>query len=147
MSKKPVRKQCAALAYRQTKRGLKIVLVTSLETHRWVLPKGNIVEGLSDRDSAALEAFEEAGVEGTLAKHSIGTYDYDKTALKGGYRCRVSVFPMTVSRIKRSWPEQAQRCRKWMTLKAAAAAVNETELKDLIVRFGKEFAALEKAKG
>lgn len=147
MSKKPVRKQCAALAYRQTKRGLEIVLVTSLETHRWVLPKGNIVEGLSERDSAALEAFEEAGVEGSLAKRSIGTYDYDKSALKGGYRCRVSVFPMAVSRIRDSWPEKEQRRRKWMTLKDAAAAVNETELKDLITKFGKEFAAAEKAKG
>lgn len=139
MASKTFRKQCAVLAYRKGKRGLKIALVTSLETHRWVLPKGNLVDGLSARESAALEAFEEAGLEGELAKRSIGTYDYRKTELKGGGLCRVWVYPMAVTRAKRHWPEKAQRKRRWMDVKAAAAAVDEPELKTLIARFGKRF--------
>ena len=139
MSKTPFKKQSAVLAYRRSKKGLKVVLVTSLETRRWVLPKGNIAEARSARASAALEALEEAGVEGSLGKHSIGRYDYEKTELKGGELCRVTVFPMEVSRIKRNWPEKHLRRRKWMTLKDAVAAVDEAGLKKLIARFGKSF--------
>ena len=139
MPEKTFRKQCAVLAYRQSDKGLRVVLVTSLGTRRWVLPKGNIVAGLSARDSAAQEAFEEAGVEGSPGKRSIGSYDYEKTQLKGGDRCRVAVFPMAVTRIKRNWPEKGLRRRKWMTLENAAAAVDEAGLKKLIARFGKKF--------
>ncbi|WP_299397802.1 NUDIX hydrolase [Pelagibius sp.] len=137
MSKKAFKKQCAVLAYRLSKRGPKIALVTSLETRRWVLPKGNLVNGLSARESAALEAFEEAGLEGTMAKRSCGSYDYEKTELKGGALCRVSVYPMAVTRVKRNWPEKALRQRKWMSIEKAVAAVGEAELKTLIARFGK----------
>ena len=132
MSKTAHKKQCAVLAYRQGKQGLQIALVTSLETRRWVPPKGNLVTGLSERRSAALEACEEAGLEGSVAKRSIGTYDYRKTELKGGELCRVSVFPMAVTRAKRNWPEKALRRRKWMSVDAAIAAVSETGLKKLI---------------
>ena len=137
MSKKPLRKQCAVLAYRQGNKGIKVVLVTSLETRRWVLPKGNIVEGLSARASAALEALEEAGIEGDLGERSLGSYDYEKTEIDGGGLCRVSVFPMEVKKLKRSWPEHDQRRRKWMTPEKAAAAVDEPGLKKLIARFAK----------
>ncbi|GAB4393314.1 MAG: NUDIX hydrolase [Kiloniellaceae bacterium] len=137
MTKKTFKQQCAVLAYRRGKKGLKVVLVTSLDTGRWVLPKGNLVEGLSIRASAALEALEEAGVEGEVEKHSLGHYDYEKTELKGGGLCRVDVFAMEVTRIKRNWLEKDRRQRKWMTLKDAAAAVNEPGLKRLIARFEK----------
>ena len=76
--------QSAVIAYRRQKQEMKIVLVTSLETFRWVLPKGNIETGLSPRESAAREAYEEAGVEGEVARRSVGTYEYVKTELKGG---------------------------------------------------------------
>ena len=138
MTKKTFKQQCAVLAYRRSKKGLKVVLVTSLDTGRWVLPKGNLVEGLSVRASAALEALEEAGVEGEVSKHSLGSYDYEKTELKGGALCRVEVFAMEVSRVKRSWPEKDRRRRKWMTLADAAKAVNEPGLKKLIARFEKD---------
>ena len=137
MTRKTFRKQCAVLAYRPSKKGLRIALVTSLETQRWVLPKGNLVDGLSARESAALEAFEEAGLEGSPEKHSIGTYDYQKSELKGGGHCRVEVFPMAVTRVKRRWPEKEMRRRKWMSPEGAVAAVDESDLKKVIKRFAK----------
>ncbi len=146
MTKTSFREQCAVLAHRSGKHGPKIVLVTSMETHRWVLPKGNLVVGLTARESAALEAFEEAGVEGTLGKRPIGTYDYRKTELKGGGLCRVSVFPMAVERILSHWPEQELRQREWMTLEEATKAVDEPELKALIKAFGKTLATSRTAK-
>ena len=137
-NRKPI-KQCAVLAYRQRKQGLQFALVTSLETRRWVLPKGNVENGLSARDSASLEAFEEAGIEGAVARRSIGSYEYEKSELKGGGRCRVSVFPMAVSRVRRNWPEKVLRRRKWMTVEDAVSAVDEKKLKKLIAQFGKQY--------
>ncbi len=138
-NKKPVQ-QCAVIAYRRRKQRLQIALVTSLETRRWVLPKGNIERGLSARASASLEAYEEAGLEGDVAKDSIGTYEYDKSETKGGGRRRVCVFPMVVSRARRDWPEKSMRRRKWMTIKDAMSAVDESGLKKLIATFGEKFA-------
>lgn len=130
--------QSAVIAYRRTKQELKVVLVTSLETSRWVLPKGNIEAGLKAHESAAQEAYEEAGVEGHVARRSIGTYDYVKTEEKGGGRRRVKVYPMSVSRVRRNWPEKPLRRRKWMTIDAAVSAVNEKKLKKILSRFGRD---------
>lgn len=132
-------KQCAVLAYRRHKQGLQLVLVTSLETRRWVLPKGHYENGLSARASARLEAFEEAGVVGAVARRRIGTYDYEKIELKGGGLRRVSVFPMAVSGIKNNWPEKDRRRRKWMSPEDAIKAVDEKKLKKLIAQFAKNF--------
>lgn len=138
MTEKTFREQSAAFAYRRSEQGLEIVLVTSMGARRWVLPKGDIDEGFTARASAAREAFEEAGVEGDMGEDAIGSYHYAKSALKGGVVCRVAVFPMEVRRVRSDWPEKELRRREWMTIDAAAAAVNERELKDLITRFGRE---------
>ncbi len=146
MTEKTFREQSAALAYRRSEQGVEVVLVTSMATRRWVLPKGNIDEGFSAPASAAREAFEEAGVEGDMDKDAIGSYHYAKSALKGGELCRVAVFPMEVRRIKDDWPEKELRQREWMTIEDAAAAVSEQELKDLITRFGRELEPSQRAK-
>jgi len=136
MPKKIVREQCAVLAYRRNDKGVQFLLVTSLETKRWVPPKGNIEEELPGYKSAAREAFEEAGVKGNVGSHAIGTYLYEKSELKGGGLCRVSVYPMEVTRIRRNWPEKELRRRRWMTVDRASSAVNEKELMKLMRRFG-----------
>ena len=128
-------RQSAVLAYRRRKRRLEFVLVTSLETRRWVLPKGHIENGLSPRESALREAWEEAGIEGVAGELSIGTYTYEKTDSKGGGHREVAVYPMAVSEIRRDWPERARRQRKWMTAAQAVAAVDERKLKKLIAKF------------
>lgn len=144
-NRKPI-KQCAVLAYRQRKQGLQVVLVTSLEMHRWVLPKGNIEAGLSARDSASLEAYEEAGVQGAVASRSIGSYEYKKTEIKGGGLCQVTVFPMAVSRVRRDWPEKSMRRRKWMAVEDAKSAVDEKKLKKLITQFAKKYERQQAAR-
>ena len=129
--------QSAVLAWRRGKRRPRFVLVTSLETRRWVLPKGHIESGLSARESAIREAFEEAGIEGAVAALAIGSYGYVKTDGKGGGRHEVAVYPMAVSRVLRQWPEKNRRRRKWMTPEQAVAAVDERKLKKLIAKFAK----------
>lgn len=129
--------QSAVLAYRRRKRGVQFLLVTSLETRRWVLPKGHVEHGMSPRDSALREAWEEAGIEGTAAARGIGTYVYEKTGSKGGGLREVTVYPMAVSRVRERWPERGRRRRRWMGAAEAGRAVAEADLKKLIARFAK----------
>ena len=137
-SEQDVVQQSAVLPYRRGKAGLEILLVTSSDSGRWVPPKGNIEEGMTPQDSAAKEAYEEAGVTGKVSKTRLGRYDYRKSDLKGGHLCRVDVFTMKVKSVEPDWPEMALRRRRWMAIEEAAAAVDEPELSDLIATFYKE---------
>ena len=83
---------------------MRVLRVTSMNTRRWVLPKGHIESGLTPQESAAQEAYEEAGIEGVVAPESIGTYHYVKAQRKGGGGRRVEGFPMAVSRVLCGWP-------------------------------------------
>ncbi len=129
--------QSAVLAYRVQKKRMQVMMITSLDTGRWVIPKGHIEGGLSARASAEKEAFEEAGLLGQVSKVSIGHFDYHKTELKGGGHCSVQVFPMRVRRAVPKWPEKDLRRRKWMSPKKAAASVAEPQLRRIILKFCK----------
>ncbi|MEN3975522.1 DUF47 family protein [Emcibacter sp. SYSU 3D8] len=133
-------KQIAALPYRATSDALdapvSILLVTSIETKRWVLPKGNLVKGLSAHASAAHEAEEEAGILGAACPTSIGAYRYRKKRNNGAsLMVDVDVFPIAVTDELDEWKEQDRRERRWFTLVDAAEAVDEPELKDIIRSF------------
>ncbi len=128
--------QFAALPFRRDE-DLRILLITSRETGRWVIPKGWPMKGRKPYAAAAQEALEEAGVEGQVAKQPIGFYRYDKRLPGGGdRRCTVQVYPLEVARQREHWPEQHQRTARWFTLDEAAEAVLEPELQDLIYVFG-----------
>jgi 8-oxo-dGTP pyrophosphatase MutT (NUDIX family) len=112
------------------------LLITSRDTGRWVIPKGWPIDGLGPDGSAAREAWEEAGVEGQIAGHSIGRYSYEKAPRPGGrasdrITCEVAVFPLRVARLADRFPERKQRQRKWFTLAKAATKVAEPELRQL----------------
>lgn len=133
--------QYGALPYRRAP-GLEILLVTSRETGRWVIPKGWPIRSKSRRQVAALEALEEAGVEGRMAKEPLGEFDYLKL-LKSGQSlpCRVTVFALEVVAQRDAWLEQAQRNTRWFDGEAAAAAVQETGLKQIILDFARRQSA------
>jgi len=130
------RQQCAALPYIEGKNGKMVLLVTSRETHRWVIPKGWPKKSLSASATAAAEAFEEAGLIGDIAETSIGIYHYTKR-LPDGTRvpCAVSVFPLRVTQSLEDWPERADRDRRWFTAIEASELVHEPELTALLRRF------------
>jgi 8-oxo-dGTP pyrophosphatase MutT (NUDIX family) len=130
------RLQVAALCWRRSKKGLRILLVTSRDTGRWVIPKGWTMRNRSDAEAAAREAYEEAGLRGVVSERSIGLYTYDK-ALNGDRRVPVAVrvFPLEVREMLRHYPETGQRRVKWCGPAAAAHRVAEPELKALIRGF------------
>jgi len=136
------RVQYAALPYRQRQDGdVQIRLVTSRETRRWVIPKGWPMKGMSPPKAAAREAYEEAGLMGTISSNPIGLYTYEKRlSATRSVLCDVMVFPMKVKRYLKNWPEQSQRVGFWFSIESAASAVQEEELSELILRFGAAMA-------
>ena len=114
-----------------------ILLVTSRETRRWVIPKGNPTSGLTPHAAAALEAEEEAGVRGAICPTPLGAYRYLKRQRNGASRMLdVDVFPLAVTQELESWKESGQRERRWFQLAEAADAVEEPDLAALIRSFG-----------
>lgn len=120
---------------RNAKGGIEILLVTSKERGRWVIPKGNPIPYMLNHESAAREAFEEAGVEGPIAIEPIGSYRYEKLRRSGPAPAVVNVYPLEVTREAPAWPEDRERIRKWFPQAAAAAAVEEPELRVTILSF------------
>jgi 8-oxo-dGTP pyrophosphatase MutT (NUDIX family) len=133
MSDLPQLRQVAALPWRKGRRGVEVLLITSRETARWVIPKGWAMAGLADHASAAEEAREEAGADGEAASGLIGSYEYDKRRRNGAVlRIEVAVYALEVSKLLRVWPEKAERKRKWFAPAKAAALVAEPGLSAII---------------
>jgi predicted phosphate transport protein (TIGR00153 family) len=131
-------RQIAALPYTSDPidGSMQILLITSRDTGRWVIPKGNRIKGLRNHEAAAHEAFEEAGLVGIPCPISIGNYNYNKLRRSGDARlATVDVFPLSVTGELPEWPEQHEREVRWFSLAQAAAAVEEPDLKILIARF------------
>lgn len=130
------RRQVAALPWRRGADGLEILLVTSRETRRWVVPKGGRMPGKTDAQAAAIEAVEEAGVQGHVADEPLGTFRYLKVLKRRAARwCVVSVYPLEVFIQHGAWKEQEERRRMWMSVEQAAACVGEPDLAEIIREF------------
>lgn len=130
--------QAAALPWREGGRagGIEILLVTSRDTGRWVLPKGWPEGRETLWQTARREALEEAGIEGDTADEEIGRFYYTKLRGSGVESpCEVAIVPMRVKRQLSEWPERKKRRRQWYAPRTAARLVNEPDLAELILRF------------
>ena len=115
---------------------VEVLLITSRETRRWVVPRGNPIPGKSAAEAAAQEAYEEAGIVGAVDPEPIGRYSYGKRRRNGEIRpAEVQLFRMEVAEEREDWPEKGERERRWFEAREAAAAVVESELADLIRSF------------
>jgi 8-oxo-dGTP pyrophosphatase MutT (NUDIX family) len=137
MSKHKTRdeEQYAALPFRIDADGkIRVLLLTSRETKRWVIPKGWPMRGKKPREVAAQEAFEEAGLVGTLiGKRPVGNFHYAKEMAPGReILCRVKVFLLRVERQLDDWPERGQRETRWFGADDAAALVDEGGLAEIM---------------
>jgi 8-oxo-dGTP pyrophosphatase MutT (NUDIX family) len=130
------RLQVAALPWRMNEGNVEILLITSRDTGRWVLPKGwpEAREPLSE--AAAREAGEEAGIGGRISHIEAGRYFYAKMLSSGEeVPCEVLVFPLRVDHVADKWKEWRQRERKWVAPEEASRMVNEPDLSQIIVYF------------
>jgi 8-oxo-dGTP pyrophosphatase MutT (NUDIX family) len=136
--------QVAALCWRMSKRGLRILLITSRDTGRWVIPKGWQMHNRSDSAAAAREAYEEAGLRGIVSDRSLGLYTYLKAFPRGRrVPCAVRVFALEVTERLKVYPETGQRRIRWFSPEKAARRVAEPELKALIRDFDPHRGASE----
>lgn len=126
--------QTGALPWRLAgNKGIEVLLVTSRRSGRWTIPKGWPMPGKTLAEAAAQEAFEEAGVKGTVDPKPIGSFRHVKQKLvTGDLEVNIVVHPMWVDREFPKWPELGERKRKWFTPKDAAKRVDSAELGELI---------------
>jgi 8-oxo-dGTP pyrophosphatase MutT (NUDIX family) len=131
---RPKRLQVAALCLRGTGPAREVLLITSRDTGRWILPKGWPIDGLTAPGAALQEAWEEAGVtSGTITQTPLGSYDYDKR-LDGGVPVAVDVKVYAVEdvHLTDTYPESEERNRRWMPPAEAATLVDEPGLRDIL---------------
>ena len=125
--------QAAALCLRDGADGPEVLMVTSLRTRRWILPKGWPMKGRSLAEAAAQEAWEEAGVRGRVDPAEIGAFTYMKMRKTGTpVPCRCSLFRVHVDELAPDWPERKRRARRWMPVAEAADLVAEQELRAVL---------------
>jgi 8-oxo-dGTP pyrophosphatase MutT (NUDIX family) len=132
--RRPSRYQVAALCYRHARDRVEVLLITSLETRRWILPKGWPKSGFNAGGFALEEAWEEAGVKPRGAPpRRIGRYRYAKR-LRGGLPVPtdVDVYAIETEKLHDTYPEAGRRDRRWMAPDEAADAVAEPSLKHLL---------------
>ena len=110
MRKKRVLEQAAAIPYRFKKGKLEVLLVTSKSRNHWIVPKGLIESKQSAHDAARVEAYEEAGIMGTVRGHPLTSFTYEKW----GAICRVRVYRMEMTEVLSEWPESKFRKRMWV---------------------------------
>ncbi|MBA4090968.1 MAG: NUDIX hydrolase [Sphingobium sp.] len=130
--------QSAAIPFRlDAANRLCLLLITSRRKGRWVLPKGT-VSGMLPHASAAREAFEEAGVIGSIAETSFETYHLRK---KVGYEAAIEIpvhtFPMRVTVELKTWPEMDFRQRQWILAGQITETVESSDLRSLLQRFAR----------
>ncbi len=144
---KAVRVQHGALPYRIGPDGaVQILLVTSRQTRRWIIPKGWPIKGLKPSKSAAREAFEEAGVRGAVGSKAIGSFVYDKGLEDGvSVSCEVGVFPLKVERQHKTWPEAHQRETRWVGPEEALDLLDDRGLRDVVAAFVRRLGARQAA--
>jgi len=127
------RAQVAALPWRQGDNEPEILLITSRQSGRWLLPKGWPMKGKTPCGAAAQEALEEAGIKGSICEAPVGSYFYDKLEPDGrSTPCSVEVYPLRVERELEDWPEAAVRTRSWVSVSRAATLVHEDGLSDFL---------------
>jgi 8-oxo-dGTP pyrophosphatase MutT (NUDIX family) len=95
---------------------------------RWIVPKGRIEQGQTAGEAALLEAWEEAGLVGSLRPGPVGSYIYEKC----GRMCHVTVFLMEVTGLSDAWPECHRRSRRWVRPERAAVHLNPRGLRKLL---------------
>jgi 8-oxo-dGTP pyrophosphatase MutT (NUDIX family) len=129
--------QYGALPFSITEEGeIRVLLVTTRRRHNWIIPKGWPIRDLTPAATAAREAYEEAGLVGTIADDEpFGLFHYVKRRnTRRAVTFEVSVFLFAVERQLRKWPEKSERETKWFTPKDAATLVAPTGLADLLLR-------------
>jgi uncharacterized protein len=127
--------QAGVIAYRIVDGEVRVLLMTSRETGRWIIPKGNVDAGTTPCVTAEREAYEEAGLRGVADPMPLGSYTYPKRLGSGALRAAmVEVYLFRVTERLKKWPEKGQRQLSWVSTEAAIKLVEEPGIASLLRR-------------
>jgi 8-oxo-dGTP pyrophosphatase MutT (NUDIX family) len=125
-------KQFAALPFRVRDNDLEVLLVTTRKKGRWSVPKGWPIRQCTPQQTAATEAYEEAGVHGPVSERVVGRFKKRRTKKNRSVICVVDIFPLEVRRQRKNWPERLERSRLWIAPSKAAKLVKKAGLRRAI---------------
>jgi 8-oxo-dGTP pyrophosphatase MutT (NUDIX family) len=131
-SPEPAGPQYGALPYTILDGQLVVLLITSRGRGKWIFPKGGLVSGMTPSQSAAREAYEEAGVEGDIEDRPIGSYILPVTAERP-QPVEVKIYPLRVAHQREDWQERGARYRHWAVLAEARRLITHDGLAELAV--------------
>nr|WP_250808535.1 NUDIX hydrolase [Neorhizobium tomejilense] len=142
---RPFDEQNGAICYRRDAAGqIEVLLLTSRDTGRWVIPKGWPMKGKKSHRAAAIEAWEEAGVTGKVDKKPLGFFTYMKGLKEGrSVPVAVKVHLLRVEKLDETFQEIGQRLLEWVSPLEAARRVKEPELKSLLSSLERKLAPKE----
>ncbi|MEH1947207.1 MAG: NUDIX hydrolase [Nostoc sp.] len=123
--------QSGVIPYRVNNGKVEILLITTRDFQHWVIPKGDIPNGMSPPDSAAKEAWEEAGIIGQVDANELGIYKYRK---QGKTYC-VKMYLLSVDMLSEDYPEATKRKRQWVEVNKAIRRVKFNSLKRILKGF------------
>ena len=126
-----LREQASAVPFRFGETGLEILLVTSISSGAWILPKGLVDPGNTPARAAEIEALEEAGVIGSACPEPVAVYEFDK----GVCRIRMQVFSLRVEQVLETWLECKLRRRRWVSVDEAKRLVEDPRIRLALDRF------------
>ncbi len=129
------RKEVGAFVYQLDEGCLKLVLINNRKQTRWILPKGQLDEELSDKEVALEEVYEEAGIIGMVdKKFPIKVIHYtSSTGL-----VELHVYTMQIAYMLNQWPEEYFRQRVMVDVDVAQLMVRKKALGELITQLSVE---------
>lgn len=128
--------QAGVIAYRVDHGQVQVLLITARNTGRWIIPKGNIDPDTLPSAAAETEAYEEAGVKGTIeASLPFGFYTcFKKNHIGARVPTSVEVYLLRVYKQVKNWPEKWQRRQAWLPIDEAIDLVEEPGIVPLLQR-------------
>ncbi len=114
----------------------RILLVSRKRSTKWGSPKGKVEPTLTFPETAAKEAFEEAGAIGFITPSSVGMFRATKRTANTQKQQTIEVwiYLPEVTEMAQDWPERGKRATRWVTCEAAARHLREPVLAHLCLR-------------
>lgn len=138
---RPIVRQVGAIPYTIVDNQVVFLIITSRGTGRWIFPKGELAEGQEPWATAAMEALEEAGVEGEIERQPIGSYRTTKSVALRRTVIEVDMYPLRVTRQHDRWEEMNHRHRHWVILPEAKRLLSEPRLAELAKKLSQRVLA------
>jgi 8-oxo-dGTP pyrophosphatase MutT (NUDIX family) len=129
-SRRQARQQVAAVCFRILSTGIEFLLVRT-RRNRWTFPKGGIQRGLTHAQSAAIEAYEEAGVHGRIEEIPFTRYMLRKPSRRDSGEAHDFVYAHLCEVLRLRRAQERNRNPTWFSsVKAKLRLAEERTVED-----------------